>query len=152
MTVCTANNTDVWLIPAGDSPTTTMLTSGGSGTISFSGGSCTNCGVAMDGVNNQAVVALAASSGVGGYQFLNLANNTFGSVIPTQNASGEISEDVLIDPTHHLLLSASEDNNYEIGGISNVASPVFYENAVTGVDGEFDSSGEDCGTGIAGSG
>ena len=45
-TVCTANNTDVYLITG-----TTLggtLTSGGTSTIGFSGGSCTNCGVAMD--------------------------------------------------------------------------------------------------------
>src|SRR5437588_2985515 len=41
-TVCTANNTDVYLLSG--TTLTTTLTSGGSGLITFSGGSCTNCG------------------------------------------------------------------------------------------------------------
>ena len=50
--------------------------------------------------------------------------------------------------TGGLLLSASENNNYEIADITTTTSPAFYERA-TGSVGELDSSGEDCATGIA---
>jgi hypothetical protein len=48
-TVCTANNTDVYLLSG--TTLSNTLTSGGSGSISFSGGACTNCSVAMDAVH-----------------------------------------------------------------------------------------------------
>ena len=56
-TVCTANNTDVYVLTG--TTLNTTFTSGGSRTISFSGGSCTNCGVAMDAVHNHAVIGLS---------------------------------------------------------------------------------------------
>ncbi len=49
-TVCTANNAGVYLITG--STLTSKLTSGGSGTIHFSGGSCTNCGVVFNEETN----------------------------------------------------------------------------------------------------
>jgi hypothetical protein len=64
--------------------------------------------------------------------------------------SGNISEDPLIDPIHHLLLSATESNVYELVDISTPGSPVFYDQAIPGLGGgELDSSAEDCATGIA---
>lgn len=140
-TVATSNGTDVYLIK-GTSLTNT-LTDGGSGNLDFSGGSPTTSGVAVDGTRNLAVLGLSVA-GSPGFQFLNLANNTFGT--PFTSPSGEISEDPLIDPFRNLLLSASENSNYEIVDISNPASPKFYEHATGG--GELDSSGEDCSTGI----
>jgi hypothetical protein len=108
-TVCTANNTDVYLLTG-----TTMglpLTSGATGTIGFSGGSCTNCGVAMDAVHNKAVISVSVG-GVGGFQFLNLATSVFEpafkSLAPGGGEEANISEDPLIDPSRNLLLSASE--------------------------------------------
>jgi hypothetical protein len=145
MTVCTANNTDVYLIPAGSTPTVTTLTSGGSGTIGFSGGDCTNCGVAMDGVHNKALIGLSVA-GAPGFQYLDLgASPSFEA--PLVSPAGEISEDPLIDPSHNLLLSAAENGNYEIADVSTTTAPKFFENATGG--GELDSSGEDCSTGIA---
>jgi hypothetical protein len=141
-TVATANNTDVYILSG--TTLTNTLTSGGSGTIGFSGGSATNTGVAMDAVHNQAVIGESVA-GSPGFQFLNLATNTFG--VPFKSPSGDISEDPLIDPSRKLLLSASEEGNYEIVNISNPAAPKFFENA-TGL-GELDSSGEDCSTGLA---
>jgi hypothetical protein len=140
-TVATANNTDVYLL-SGASLTNT-LTSGGSGTISFSGGSPTDAGIAMDSIHNRAAIALSVG-GVPGFQFLDLNSNTFGS--PIASPAGEVSEDPLIDPLRNFLLSASEGGNFEIADLSNPAVPSFYENA-TGA-GELDSSGEDCSTGI----
>jgi hypothetical protein len=140
-TVATANNTDVYLL-SGSSLTNT-LTSDGSGTISFSGGSPTDAGVAMDSIHNRAAIALSVG-GAPGFQFLDLNSNAFGS--PIASPAGEVSEDPLIDPLRNLLLSASESGNFEIADLSNPAAPAFYENA-TGA-GELDSSGEDCSTGI----
>ena len=52
-TVCTANNASVYRFTG--TTLTTTLTSGGSGTIGSSGGSCTNCGVVMDSLHNRAL-------------------------------------------------------------------------------------------------
>lgn len=142
VTVATANNTDVYLLQ-GNTRTAT-LSSGGSGTIDFSGGSATNTGVAIDATHNRAVIGESVG-GLPGFQFLDLNSDTF--LPPFTSPSGEISEDPLIDPSRNLLLSASENGNYEIIDVSNPSSPKFYENQ-TGA-GELDSSGEDCQTGIA---
>ncbi len=140
-TVCTANNASVYEF-AGTTLTTT-LTSGGSGTISFSGGSCTNCGVVMDSLHNRALIGLS-NGGVPSFQFLSLASNTFGSAFASP--SGRISEDPLVDPARKLLLSANELGNFEVINVSNPATPVSYEKA-TG-NGETDATAEDCSTGV----
>lgn len=84
-TVCTANNTDVYLFSGTTLGST--LASGGSGTISFSGGSCTNCGVAMDALHNKAVIGLSLA-GVGGFQFLDLSTSTFEPAFPSMAPGG----------------------------------------------------------------
>ncbi len=142
-TVATSNGTDVYTIVG--TTLTHTLTDSGSGNMIFSGGFPTTGGVAMDAVHNRALLGLSLTGGPG-FQFLDLASNTFspGFVSP----SGEISEDPLIDPSRNLLLSAAENNNYEIANISNPSSPAFFENPIGG-PGEADSSGEDCTTGIA---
>jgi hypothetical protein len=149
-TVCTANNTDVYVIPAGSTPTVTTLTSGGSSTISFSGGFCTNCGVAMDAVHSKAVLGLSLA-GVPGFQYLDMtatpATDTFEAAFASMSAA--ISEDPLIDPIHNLLLSANELNDYEIINVATTTSPAFFENAGIVSGGELDSAGEDCTTEIA---
>jgi hypothetical protein len=109
-TVCTANNTDVYLLSG--TTLNSTLTSGGSGSISFSGGFCTNCGVAMDATHNKAVIGLSVA-GSPGFQFLNLGGSP--SFEPAfKSLAGIISEDALIDPSRNLLLSAAENGNYEI--------------------------------------
>jgi hypothetical protein len=141
-TVCTGNDASVYEFTG--TTLTTTVTSGGSGTISFSGGICTNCGVGMDSLHNRALIGLS-NGGVPSFQFLNLATNTFGSVFASP--AGVISEDPLVDPSRNLLLSAGENGNFELANIANPAAPVFYEKA-TG-NGENDATGEDCSTGIA---
>jgi hypothetical protein len=141
-TVCTGNDASVYEFTG--TTLTTTLTSGGSGTISFSGGSCTNCGVGMDSLHNRALIGLS-NGGTPSFQFLSLGTNTFGSLIASP--AGEISEDPLVDPFRNLLLSASENGNFELANVANPATPVFYENA-TG-NGENDATAEDCSTGIA---
>jgi hypothetical protein len=149
-TVCTANNTDVYVLKGtafdpGVSPN--PLTSAGAGSTFFSGGACTNCGVAMDAAHNKAVIGLSTSAGPG-FQFLNLATATFEPAFATMTTPAEISEDPLIDPIRNLLLSATEANNYEIVDVATTTAPQFYENTVPTAGGELDSSGEDCATGI----
>jgi hypothetical protein len=147
-TVCTADNTDVYLL-AGTTLGST-LTSGGSGLVSFSGGSCTNCGVAIDAVHNKALIGLSINNGPG-FQILDLAGPTFETAFVSP--AGVISEDPLIDPTHgttggsgSLVLSAAENGNYEIIDVTTSTSPSFFEQS-TGLL-NLDSSGEDCTTGI----
>ncbi len=149
-TVCTGNDNEVWVLKgAGLDPsvTTNPLTDGGTGTIDFSGGAATTSGVSMDATDNKALLALSVG-GTAGFQFLDLSTDTFETPFTTMDPGGEISEDPLIDPVHHLILSAAEDNNYELINVANNASPQFYEQPFSGVSGEFDSSAEDCSTGI----
>jgi len=150
-TVCTANNTDVYLITG--SKLTSTLTSAGKGTIHFSGGSCTNCGVIINQQTNQAVIGLSTASGAG-FQFLDLAGAvpTFEPAFKSETSPQEISEDIALDPVRNLLLSASEGSNYEIVSIPTSTSPQFFENNTSSnssLRGEYDSSGEDCSTGVA---
>ncbi len=154
-TVCSANNTDVYVL-SGTSVTNT-LTSGGTGIIGFSGGSCTNCGVAIDAIHNKAAIALSLSgsgtafpSGPAGFQFVKLGPSpslepAFASRAPL-GFFANVSEDVLIDPIRNLLLSPNENGVYEIINVANSASPQFFENVVGGV---LDSAGEECTTGIS---
>ena len=109
-TVCTGNNTDVFVING--STLSSTLTSGATAFQSFSGGDCENCGVVVDSSTNRALIALGLSTGgPGGYQFLDLATNTFETAIP---AGTSTSEDVSIDPVRQLVLSPNEDNIYQI--------------------------------------
>ncbi|HET9896753.1 MAG TPA: fibronectin type III domain-containing protein [Streptosporangiaceae bacterium] len=151
-TVCTANNNDVYVLKGtGLDPSVSQdpLTDGGSGTISFSGGSVTTTGVSMDDPDNKALIALSVG-GVGGYQFLDLSTDTFETAFATQDSGGQISEDPLMDPVHHLILSAAEDNNYELVNVKASAAPSFFEHQVALPDAgdSLDSSAEDCSTGI----
>jgi hypothetical protein len=138
-TVCTANNTDVYLLTG--TALASTLTSGGSGSIYFG---CTNCGVAMDATHNKAVIGLSIGSKAG-FQFLDLAGAPAFEPAFTSPA-GFISEESLIDPIRNLLLSASEIGDFEIVNVATSTAPAFFENAVGGY---LDSTGEDCSTGIA---
>ncbi len=142
-TVCSGNNTDVYLING--STLTNTLSSASDATESFSGGSCNNCGVVVDADTDRALIAMGLSTGgPGAFQFLDLGSGTFESPIP---AGATTSEDVAIDPVRHLILSANEQSNYQIANVGS-STPALFNNAVNG-GGEFDSSGEDCTTGIA---
>ncbi|HJP91388.1 MAG TPA: hypothetical protein VJ875_05505 [Pyrinomonadaceae bacterium] len=153
-TVCTANNSNVYVIKGtalDPAVAPNPLNTAGSGTILFSGGSCTNCGVAMDATHNKAVIALSLA-GAGGFQFLNLGSSpslepAFLSKSPNSIGLANISEDPLIDPIRNLLLSASENSSYEIIDVTNSTTPLFFENIISPFE-FLDSSGEDCATGI----
>jgi hypothetical protein len=146
-TVCVANNTDVYLLTG-----TTLnktLTSGASATTGFSGGSCENCGVAINALTNKAVInmGISGSPSGSGIQMLNLATNTFEAPIPLQN---EVSEDISIDPTRNLILSPNERGIYDLLQIQSNGSSVkeFENNQNANGIFNFDSAAEDCSTGI----
>jgi hypothetical protein len=141
-TVAVSNGTDVYTISG--TTLTHTLTDSGSGSLSFTGGAPTTASVAMDAAHGRALLGLSTASGPG-FQFLNLSSNAFNSAFTTP--SGYESEDPLIDPVRNLILSASENGNYELINVTSPTSPQFFENATGG--GELDSSGEDCSTGIA---
>jgi hypothetical protein len=150
ITVCTANNSHVYVLKGTglDPSVANPLTDGGTGTIGFSGGSATTTGVAMDAVDNKALLGISIA-GTGGFQFLDLSTGTFEPPFATRNPGGEISEDPLLDPVHHIIGSAAENNNFEIVNVSDSAKPQFYEQGLSSkVTGELDSTSEDCSTGI----
>ena len=144
--VCTANNTDVYLITG--STLNTTLTSGSNNTASFSGGSCMNCGVAINSLTNTAAINMGFLGGLygDGIQLLNLATNTFSPPVALSNA---VSENISIDPNRSLILSPGEDGTYDI--LQNTAGGGFleYDNFLGYANYELDSAAEDCTTGIA---
>jgi hypothetical protein len=144
-TVCTADNTDVYLISG--TTLTNTLTSGASGTTGFSGGSCSNCGVAINATTNTAVITIGIAtttpSSDSGIQFLDLSGNLFGLPIA---ASNQVSEDILWDPFRNLILSPNELGNYDLFQVSG-SSTTEYGNQIG--FGSGDSAAEDCSTGIA---
>ena len=143
-TVCTANNTDVYLITG--TTLNNTLTSGANGIAGFSGGICRNCGVAIDAANNIAYIEEGLTGGGQGegVQPLNLATNTFGTPFPMSFA---VSENITIDPFLNLVLSPGEDANYTLLQIApNGSIAGEFGNAVSGF--ELDSAAEDCTTGI----
>jgi hypothetical protein len=153
-TVCSGNNTDVYLLNG--STLTSTLTSGASGEESFTGGSCENCGVVVDSTTNKALVTIGLSSGgPGGYQFLDLGGTpSFETPIPS---GFQTSEDVSIDPLRNLILSPSEGEfnpggvvNYQIVNVST-ATPALFNSNITSIADQpaLDSAAEDCTTGIA---
>lgn len=149
-TVCTANTNQVYTLSG--TTLNSTLGSAGIGVIQFSGGTCTNCGVAMDAIHNKAVIALSLS-GVGGYQYLNLSGSpafepAFASQAPSGGFLTNISEDILIDPFLNLILSPNENSNYELVDVATTTTPRFFEQTVPGPL-VLDSAGEDCSTGIA---
>lgn len=157
-TVCTANGTDVYLING--TTLTNTLTSAGVGTVSFTGGSCTNCGVVVDPAVNIAVIGLALSGSPGGsgFQGLDLSSATLFPPLPTQTAN--ISESFALDPTRAFLLSPSEPragkSDYQIvRGTGTISAALFnFATASTTFasstgNSELDSAAVDCTTGIA---
>ena len=156
-TVCTANNTDVYVL-SGTSLTNTL----NSYAISVGGflGSCQNCGVVINQDTNTAAIAMGVSgspSGTG-LRFLDLGTNTFSLPIA---AAKKISEGVLWDPTvrplrpsegsailaqQGLLLSPNEDGIYDLFAPQSFNTALEYANPAGG---SLDMAAEDCSTGIA---
>lgn len=141
--VCTANNTDVYILTG--NTLTHSLTSGSTAYSGFSGGSCMNCGLAINGVTNEAVITegLSGSPSGSGIQFLHLSDNTFGAPVPL---SKEISEDITIDPARGLIVSPNEQGYYNLIQFTATDATTEFNN-YTGVI-YLDSAAEDCSTGI----
>jgi hypothetical protein len=142
-TVCTANNTDVYLLTG--STLNTTLTSGADAASSFSGGSCYNCGVAINNATNHAVltIGLSTSPSLSGLQFLDLGTNTFQAPIIAYN---QIAEDISWDPNRNLILSPNEFGVFDVfqsTGTLGEFSSLISGNPI------MDSAAEDCTTGIA---
>ncbi len=144
-TVCVANDTDVYLISG--TTLNATLTSGSNASTSFSGGTCNNCGVAINSSNNTAVInmGLSPSPSNSGVQILNLNTNTFNVPFPMVN---EVSENISVDPTRSLILSASEGGNYTLDQIQTNGSLLEFDSTFP-PGSTLDSSAEDCSTGIA---
>ena len=146
-TVCTGNNTDIYLITG--TTLNTTLTSGANSTASFSGGSCQNCGVAIDAANNTAYIEEGFAGGLhnDGLQALNLATN---ALAPPFSLHFAVSENIAIDPNLNYILSPGEDANYTLLQIAPTGALTEFGEAV-GPSGLFDldSAAEDCTTGIA---
>ena len=142
-TVCTANNTDVYLITG--TTLNTTLTSGSNNFAGFSGGDCENCGVAINAATNTAYIAGGFTGpSDDGIQPLNLANNTFATPFP---AATEVSENIAVDPTRSLIFSPNEGGVYDVFQIATNGSLSEFEGPSVG--GEGDSATEDCVTGLA---
>jgi hypothetical protein len=114
--VCVANGTDIYLV---DGLTVVqVLTSGGTGSASFTGGLCTTCGVVVDPLSQTAVIAVSSSSGGGGYQLLDLTNPTqagLSSVIDAApNGIAETAGILPIAEDQLLILSPTENNAYDV--------------------------------------
>jgi len=144
-TVCVANNTDVYLISG--TTLTNTLTSGANTTATFSGGTCTNCGVALNSNNNTAVINMGVATAVnGGVQILNLNTNTFGTAFPMTQ---DVSENISVDPTRSLILSAGEDGSFTLLQLQSGGGLLQYTSSWNTGQQYNDSNAEDCSTGIA---
>ena len=143
-TVCVANNTDVYVISG--TTLSSSLTSGSNSTTSFSGGSCENCGVALNANNNTAVINMGLTGGASnsGVQILDLNTNTFEPAFPM---GIEVSENISVDPTRSLILSASENGNFTLDQIQSNGSLKEFNSSFS-IGSESDSSAEDCSTGV----
>ena len=146
--VCVDNGTTVYhvsSVAAGN--TVTTLTSGSNGDSSFSGGECSDCGVAVNSATNQAVITMGftPSTSDSALQVLNLATNTFAAPFAMDE---EVSENIVVDLPDSAVLSADEDGFFEIvsfDGKGNLTTE--YSNSYD--IGELDSTAVDCTTRIA---
>jgi hypothetical protein len=144
-TVCVANNKDVYVIAG--TTAAAPLVSGSTGSGSFSGGTCNNCGVAVNAANNTAAINMGLPGLSGsGVQILNVATSTFGAGKPT---TFEVSENISVDPTRSLVLSASEGGNYTLLQIQPDGTTLKEFTSTFSIGSESDSSAEDCSTGVA---
>jgi len=145
-TVCAANGTDVYVISG--TTVSRTLTTGATAVQQFPGGTCRNCGVAIDAFHNRAAVAIGLSGrSRAGFQFLDVGT---GALSPPISADGYLtSEQILIDGARNLLLSASVLNGYQL--VDAASSSVFRlsPTSVLNGPGVMDAGAEDCETGIA---
>ena len=141
--VCVANNTDVYTVQG--TTLTNTLHSSSNHVTAFSDGGGQNVGVTIDPAANRAAISIGLSSSPGGYyhafQFLDLSTNTFAAPIPVTT---EPSEQFVADPVRKLLFSAGEDGFVTLLDMTT-DKPYYWP---VDVYAYFDSSAEDCATGI----
>ena len=149
--VCVANDNHVYTFNTPTRTLTVTFLSGSDASAGFSGGSCHNCGVAMDALNNHAVIAMGHSGGLSGsaLQVFDLASHTFSAPVQLFHL---VSEDIVINPLTGQYLSANESNNFDIIPFtgSTGAPTGQFGHPVPGIGGELDSTAVDCSTGING--
>jgi hypothetical protein len=148
--VCTANDTDVYII---NGASMTTISSGATGVETFSGGTCQTCNVAIDPLRGQALLSIGTMNGAA-LRSLDLRTLTLGE--PIQLGQQTSSEDIVIDAVHGLALSPNEGaentggaGNYQLVNLATGA--VFNFNPPGGDPAQFglDMAAEDCSTGIA---
>jgi hypothetical protein len=105
--------------------------------------------VVFDAEADRAVIGLDFDEGQG-FQFLDFASGAPVLQAPIASPAGRIGENFVIDSRRKLMLSPSEDDNYEIASLTGKAGSRFFEHSIgmPGVD-TLDSAAEDCATGIA---
>jgi RHS repeat-associated protein len=140
--VCVANNTDVYTIE--QTALTSTLHSGAKIPTGFTDGGGYNVGVAIDAAMNRAIISLGVPN-YGfqdhAYQFLDLGTRTFDAPIPI----GAIAaEQFVVDPVRSVTFAASEDARFSVLKTNTTQT---YTWDVPGYS-YFDSSAEDCQTGI----
>ena len=153
--VCTDNLNGIYLINGNTLSST--LTSGGVNQESFSGGSCTTCGVVVDSARNQAIISIASNvsptpastpipAGPGAYQIINLANNTLSAPI-SGVGTNQIAESFGLNTGANMILSADEEGFFDLIDITNPASPIAYAFVNAPLEAELDTAAIDS-TGI----
>jgi hypothetical protein len=112
--VCTANSAHVLHIGPPPSNTVTTLTSGADASASFYPAySCVNCGVAINALNNQAIITEGFNPSTSGsaMQVLNLATDTFSPPLALAN---QISENIQVDPADSVIVSANQASIFDV--------------------------------------
>jgi hypothetical protein len=146
--ICVANSNAVYKLSAAN--VVSPWLSGSNAFTGFSGGSCENCGVAVNALTNQAVIAMGHAGSPSGtaLQTVDMFSGVFTAPVDLHN---HISEDISIDPTRGYILSPNESNNYNIEQFNSTTGAMTGEfgRPVAATGGEFDSAAEDCSTGIA---
>ena len=149
--VCVGNDNRVYDGDAVGGTLTGTFLSASNAFTGFSGGSCENCGVAMDALNNHALIAMGHTGGLSGtaIQVFDLNTHTF---TPPTQLSNHVTEDIVIDPLTSYYLSANESNNFDIIPYTPATGTPTGEfgHFVSGIGGELDSTAVDCTTHIAG--
>ena len=92
----------------------------------FSGGSCTTCGVVMDSLRNRAIISIANNAnanpspppGPGAYQVVNLANNTLSAPISPVGTQS-IAESFGLNTSTNMIMSANEDGFFDLIDVTN---------------------------------
>jgi hypothetical protein len=147
--VCVDNGTGVYMLDSLAGGLSGTTNSSANSFASFSGGSCQNCGVAVNALTNEAVIAMGftPSPSNSAVQVMSLQTGTFSAPFPTTNL---ISENISIDPTRGYILSPNEFSNYPLIQFNSATGAVQADFSRPLTPGhEWDSAAEDCTTGIA---